>query len=71
MKEELHVLVLVTFRNELRQQKNLFIGTLNECMEEVNRLFTNIPIYTYDDVNTSLALELEYKEKVHYWLQKF
>jgi len=71
MKEEIYVLVLVSYKNEIRQQNNLFIGTEEECIKKVSDLFTNNPIYTYKDKDTALALELDYREQIHYWLQKF
>ena len=68
--KEIYVLVLVTY-DYFKFQENLFVGTLEQCKEEINRLFTNYPIYTYENEDTDLAKQLKKEEKQHYWLQKF
>jgi len=68
--KEIYVLVLVEY-NYYRFQTNLYVGTLEQCREEVDRLFTNYPIYTYENEDTDLAKQLKKEKKQHYWLQKF
>lgn len=67
--KELYVLVLVDYFR-YRYQTNLFVGSEESCRKEIDRLFTNYPIYKYDR-KSDLSKELDSKERVHYWLQKF
>lgn len=68
--KEIYVLVLVEY-DYFRFQTNLYAGTLEQCRKEIDRLFTNYPVYTYKDEDTDLAKQLKKEEKKHYWLQKF
>lgn len=68
---EIYILVKVSYQHELRLQRNLYVGTKKECMDYLNTLFTNYPVYTYEKLDSDLAKELLMKETTHYWLEKF
>lgn len=67
--KEIYVLVLVEY-DYFRFQENLYVGSLKQCRKEIDRLFTNFPIYTYENESTDLAKMLKKEQKRHYWLQK-
>ena len=67
---KIYVLVLVNY-NYYRFQENLFVGTKEQCLDEINRLFTNFPILEYDDITNKLNENLSMGEVKHYWLQEF
>lgn len=68
--KDIYVLVLVHY-DYYRFQENLYVGTEEQCMKKIDELFTNYPIYKYDNEDTELAKKLKREEKQHYWLQKF
>ena len=68
--KEIYVLVAVHY-DHFRFQENLYVGSKEQCLKKISDLFTNHPIYTYDNLDSDLAKELHDKEREHYWLQKF